>query len=112
MSKYMIIYHAPAGAWDATSSTQEEREESMKAWMKWAADCGDNLLDLGAPLMNGIKLNSDGTKNDSNSNVMGYSILQADDMENAQSFLVDHPHLLWDSTCTIELHEIMPVPGM
>ena len=112
MTKYIVIYHAPADAWEATSSTPEEREESMKAWMLWAGNCGDNLLDLGAPLMNGEQINPDGSSNKSDKNVLGYSILQAENMDEAKSFLVNHPHLKWDVSCSIEVHEVMPMPGM
>lgn len=112
MTKYIVIYHAPADAWEATSSTQEEREESMKAWMQWAGDCGDSLLDLGSPLMNGELINPDGTATKSDKNVLGYSILQAENMDGAKALLVGHPHLKWNATCTIEVHEVMPMPGM
>lgn len=112
MTKYIVIYHAPADAWETTSSTQEEREESVKAWMQWASDCGDRLLDLGAPLMYGIQINPDGTTKTSDKNVMGYSILQTQNLDDAKALLVNHPHLKWDAKCTIEVHEVMPVPGM
>ena len=34
-----------------------------------------------------------------------------EEMEEAQSLLAEHPHLSWDATCRIELHEALPVPG-
>ena len=112
MTKYIVIYHAPAEAWEATSSTPKEREESMKAWMQWAANCEDKLIDLGAPLMYGVQINNDGTSKDSDKNVMGYSILQAENMDGAKALLIEHPHLKWNAECTIEVHEVMPIPGM
>jgi len=112
MTKYIVIYHAPAEAWDATSSTPKEREESMKAWMQWASDCGDNLVELGAPLMHGVQMNPDGTSKSSDKNVMGYSILQAENMDKVRALLINHPHLKWNETCTIEVHEVMAIPGM
>jgi hypothetical protein len=84
----------------------------MKAWMKWASDCGNGLVDMGSPLMNGVKLNPDGTSKDSDNNVLGYSILQAENMDGAKGLLREHPHLNWDATCSIEVHEVMPLPGM
>ena len=112
MKKFIVIYHAPAEAWDPSNSTPEEREKSMAAWMQWAENCGDKLIDMGTPLMNGQQLSHDGTSKNSDKNVLGYSILQAEDMEDAKGLLAGHPHLVWDGTCSIEVHETMPLPGM
>ena len=90
----------------------EDLAEGMKAWMQWAQRCGDKLVDLGAPLMNGKQLNPDGTSQNSEKEVSGYSILQAENMEEAKSLLKGHPHLNWNAYCTIEVHETMPLPGM
>jgi hypothetical protein len=48
----------------------------------------------------------------SNLNIVGYSILQADSREAAKELLEDHPHLGWNTACTIEVFETMPIPGM
>jgi hypothetical protein len=29
----------------------------------------------------------------------------------AKGLLEGHPHLEWDGTCEIEVHEVMPLPG-
>ncbi len=112
MKKFLVIYHAPAEAWDPSNSTPEEREKSMAEWMQWAEKCGAKLVDMGSPLMNGQKLSPDGTSTDSDKKVLGYSVLQAEDMEDAKGLLNGHPHLGWDATCSIEVHETMPMPGM
>lgn len=112
MKKFIVIYHAPAGSWDPSNTTPEEQAKSMEAWMDWAKKCGESLVDMGSPLMNGQQLNPDGTSNNSDKNVLGYSILQAENMEEAKGLLSEHPHLGWDATCSIEVHESMPTPGM
>ena len=58
----------------------------MELWMQWAQKCGDKLVDLGSPLMNGQKLNPDGKSEGSNKNVVGYSVLQAENIEEAKHF--------------------------
>jgi hypothetical protein len=46
----------------------------------------------------------------SESNVVGYSILQAENMEAAKEMLKGHPHLGWADGCSIEVHESLPMP--
>jgi len=112
MKKYIITYNAPIdAAWKTAESSPEEMEKGMQAWMAWAQKCGDRLLDFGTPLGNGIKLGSDGGKEDSDSKVIGYSILQATDLQEVTALLKDHPHLDWNAACEIEVHESLPVPG-
>lgn len=113
MKKFIVIYHAPMDAMAQTAnSTPEEQEKGMEAWMAWAKKCGNKLVDMGAPLMNGQQLNADGTSRNSEKNVAGYSVLQAENMEEAKALLEGHPHLGWNAACSIELHETMPLPGM
>lgn len=112
MKKFIITYHAPSEALERMQNvTPEESKEGMKLWMQWAEKCGDRLIDLGAPLVGGQKLNVNGTSSNSKRQVCGYSILQAENIEEAKELLKGHPHLSgWDNACEIEIHETMPMP--
>ena len=113
MKKFIVTYHAPIDAIQQTlNTTPEQQAKGMEGWMQWAQKCGDKLLDMGAPLANGQQLNTDGTSTASTKNVVGYSILQAENMDEAKSLMNGHPHLGWNPACSIEVHETMPVPGM
>jgi hypothetical protein len=92
-------------------STPEEMAKGMESWMAWAAKCGDQLVDLGNPLAGGQKLIPNGNSESSARGVAGYSILEAENMDDAKSLLIGHPHLAWDAACEIEVHEVMPMPG-
>ena len=92
------------------SATPEEMQEGMKPWMAWAEKCGDRLVDMGTPLIGGQKVTSKGTL-PSEKEVTGYSILQADSMDEAADLLKGHPHLGWAEGCDIEVHECAPLPG-
>ncbi len=94
------------------TTTKEDMEQSMKAWMEWAAKCGESLVDMGLPLIGGQKLNTDGSSTNSDREVCGYSVLQAEDMDGAKALMNGHPHLSWDGACEIEIHEAAPLPGM
>ena len=112
MKNFIVTYHAPIdAAWKTAESTPEEMEEGMKAWMAWAQKCGNKLVDFGTPLGNGVSMKPGGTMESSNSTIIGYSILQAESIEEAKDLCKDHPHLDWNAACEIVVHESLPVPG-
>jgi len=112
MKKFMVLYHTPAGATEKMSaSTPKEMKEGMKSWIEWAKKCGDGLVGMGNPLGNGQKITKSGVSQ-SGKGVVGYSILQAKDMDGAVEMLKGHPHLEWMDACQVEVHEMMPLPGM
>ncbi len=110
MKKYIVIYRATESAMEVMSdATPEDMKKGMEPWMTWAAKCGDGLVDMGTPLGGGQKLNKSGSSS-SVSGVIGYSILQAEDVEAAKSMLRGHPHLDFAEGCEIEVHESLPLP--
>lgn len=111
MTKYMFIYHAPMAPADATPPSQEEMQAIMGQWNAWGDKVGDGLLDFGAPMAHGVRVTPDGTA-PSTHEVAGYSMLEADSLDDAVALAQDHPHLNMPGGCTIEVHEAQPVPGM
>lgn len=109
MKKYFVIYYAPT-AWDMTGASPEEMQKGMEAWMAWAAACGDGLLDMGSPLNKGQKVTKAGASS-SDKGAVGYSILQANTMDEALKMLRNHPHLDWADGCEIEVHEAPDAPS-
>jgi hypothetical protein len=110
MKKFIVIYHAPASAMEQMkNTTSEDMKKGMEPWMEWAKKCGDGLVDMGTPLGGGQKVTQDGISS-SDKGVVGYSILQAENMQAAVEMLKDHPHLKWVGGCEIEVHESMPLP--
>lgn len=53
---------------------------------------------MGTPLGGGQKLTLSGSS-PSDKDVVGYSFLQAEDMEEAKALLAGHPHLEWTGGC-------------
>lgn len=112
MKKYIVLYHAPKGSMENMPKVSpEDMKKNMEPWMVWAKRCGSGLVDLGAPLGMAQKVTSKGAS-DSASTVVGYSVLQAQNMADAVAMLKDHPHNTWMDSCSIEVHESMPLPGM
>jgi len=112
--RFLIIYHAPIDAMAQTANASpEDMEKGMAMWKAWAKRAGSKLTDLGAPLVNGKRLHSNGSSAPSNRDVTGYSLLEADNWEELEDLLSGHPHISgWHPGATIEVHETMLIPGM
>lgn len=111
MSRFLVVYHAPTAVMDQMASMSPEQQKAgMDAWMTWAKSCGDALVDLGMPLANGKSVTPAGTVG-SDKEVCGFSVMQADSMDNVIGLLKTHPHFMMPGQCSIEVHEAMPLPG-
>lgn len=108
----MVLYLAPEGALDKMkNASPEEMKKGMETWMEWAKKLGEKLVDFGMPLGFGQKMTKEGATSNQ-SNINGFSILQAENMEEAKELLKDHPHLSWVEGSEIEVYEFLPMPGM
>ena len=111
MKKFIVLYTASNGLqWEKMkNASPEDMKKGMEQWMVWAKKCGTGLVDMGTPLGNGQKVNKlGGTPSDKG--IIGYSILQAENMQAALEMLKAHLHLEWAEGCEIEVHESMPLP--
>jgi hypothetical protein len=111
MSKYLFVYHAPMSPADAAPPTPEQMDAVMGEWNAWAGRVGSGMVDFGAPLAGGTRVSPDGTS-PSTREVVGYSLLEADDMASALDLARNHPHLNMPGGCEIEVHEAQAIPGM
>jgi len=112
MKKFIVLYYAPISAEEQIAgATPEKTKAGMEPWMNWAKKCGDSLLDMGGPLGNAQNIKKSGVSK-SQSKAVGYSILQGDNMEKIVGLMKEHPHLMWNPECEIEIHEVLAMPGM
>lgn len=109
MKKFLVLYYAPAeeAMKMMATATPEQKEAGMKPWMDWMAKCGPALVEGGAPTMPGQVIGAHGGWGASGSDVGGYSVLQADTIEEAKKLLEGHPHLMWLPSCRVEVLEMM-----
>ena len=111
MNKYLVVYHAPPSFSKKMEEVKsEDKMAEMGRWQKWFEASGDAMVDMGAPLSGGTNVVKSGKKT-GESDVVGYSIIQAKTMDAAKKIMKTHPHLMQDNSCAIEIHESAPLPG-
>jgi hypothetical protein len=101
MSKFLVLYRSPISAREQmANATPEQAQAGMQAWQAWAEGAGAPIVDLGAPL-------------DGDTDVTGFSVLQADSRGSLDELLADqdHPHRQTPGA-SIDVLEFMPIPGM
>lgn len=108
MGRFVVLYNAPSSAREQmASATPEQAQAGMQAWMTWAGEAGSAIVDLGAPLQPVAKVPGGAS---ANSEISGYSILQAEDRAALEALLAKHPHLHMPGA-SIEVLEVLPIPG-
>ncbi len=85
----------------------EEMKKGMEPCLAWFKKCGKSIVDQGNHLGNVVHVSKRGGSK-SESQVTGYGVIQADDMEAAKAMVKDHPHFMLPKA-SIELLEIMPM---
>lgn len=112
MKKFTVLYFAPIEEQKKMAEKNPaEIIEGMKPWLDWQEKVGDALVEMGAPLINGKKITKSGVS-DSEKEVAGYSVLQAESIDEVSTLLENHPHLEMMDDAEIEVYEQFPLPGM
>ena len=97
MKKYMLLYKGPATAPDA----------SHEGWPAWFGKVGDQLVDVGSPIVRGLALHKDGAPSKDATSLNGYSIIQAETIDDAIRLAKDHPYLsLGKGEYSVEIFEL------
>lgn len=97
MKRFILFYKGPATPPDA----------SHEKWPDWFRKAGEQLVDRGSPMQNGLVLHPDGSTSVPETNTNGYSMIQAKNFEEASKLLKDHPLLtLGSDEYAIEIFEL------
>lgn len=100
MGKFVVVYEG-----GGMGATPEEQEASMNAWMSWFGSLGSAVLDMGNPFVNSTALMSDGSRAEPTRMLSGYSIIEADSLDDAASLVAKCPNLA--SGGTLEIYEAL-----
>lgn len=108
MKKYLVLYRSSVPAKEQMMQmTPEQRKASMDAWTSWGEKAGSALVEWGAPTGDSTLLR--GTPGPGH--IGGYSIVRAESLDAARRLFDGHPHFE-DPGASIELLELLPLPGM
>ena len=108
MPKFILLYNGPATP--PSEMEPDKVQEVMRAWQAWMENVGPALVDVGAPMDNGVSVVDDGSTRQA-AELNGYSIVEADDRDAALALVVGHPFLS-DKTgnFSVDVYELLPVP--
>ena len=90
MKQYLVL------AFSAPGEQPENHEAggSMEDWGAWMKEQGENVIDMGSPLANGVEGSISGGFNEIKPDqwpAQGYMMIQAEDMAAAQELMKDSP---------------------
>jgi hypothetical protein len=98
MKKFVLLY---TGTRD-----QAPTDESIAAWGEWFGSLGDKLVDAGNPFGQGREVSAGSTTelSPSASGVTGYTLINAQDIDEAEKIALTHP-----TVPSIQVFEAMPM---
>jgi len=108
MKKFILLYNGPATP--PEQMAPEQVKSVMAKWREWMEKIGDAMVDMGQPMANGEAIVDDGSAGKA-TQLSGYTIIQAENMEEAKKLVDGHPFLS-DKTgkFSVEIHELLPIP--
>lgn len=90
---------------------QEKERAAMNAWMKWGETYKKQIIDMGGPLGKTKKADRSGVSDIKNL-MTGYTVFEAESHDAAVKMFKDHPHFSMFPGESVEVMEILPIPGM
>ena len=111
MAQFVFFYRASPEAMQRMGSASPEQQQAhMGKWQAWTESNAESLLNAGTPFSGGQVLSRAGSS-EVDGTMMGFAILQAEDMAAAEAILRTDPFLDQGEGCTIEVYECMSMPG-
>lgn len=91
MARYMIIYSGGMGM----GASPDEQQRIMAEWGAWYDRMGASIVDGGAPFGNAKHLRGNGIEDGplGDTPATGYTVIEADSLDDAAAACEGHPHL-------------------
>lgn len=116
MKKFLAIYLGSREAFEKYKAMDEQMRKErdtagMEAWMKWATDNKDSIVEMGTPLGKTKRVDKSGIS-DTKNELGAYTVVQAESHEAAAKLFENHPHFTVFPGESVEVMECLPMPGM
>ena len=98
MAKFVVVYKGGSMA-----ETSEEQEAVMKQWMDWFGTLGAAVTDFGNPFSFSTAVSADGSRGETTTGLGGYSILEAEALDQAATLVKGCPVL--STGGSVEIYE-------
>jgi hypothetical protein len=110
MANFLVLYRSPTSAEEQMANADPAQAQAgMDAWMAWAKEAADAVVDLGTPLGAGRHVGAAGTTG-ATADVAGYSILTGASLDAITQLMQHHPHLHGPGN-TIDVLPMLAMPG-
>jgi hypothetical protein len=107
MKKFVFVYY---NGGDPSQTSKEDMEQIMADWGKWFEEMGSSLVDGGNPFGPGMTVNAAGVSEVKDMPASGYTIINAENMEDAVEKAKNHPmHKHTNGAATIQVYETFPM---
>jgi hypothetical protein len=104
MAKFIYLYRGAL-----PNLTPEQGAQRMAAFGAWMEKVGAALVDAGSPFGTSASIRDDGTEGTAG-DLIGYSIVEADDLTEAKALTDALPFLSdSDGKCAVEIFELLPM---
>jgi hypothetical protein len=117
MKKFLAIYLGSPAAmeksgWNTMDEAQRKKLEAsgMKAWGDWMSTHQAAIVEQGGPLGKTKRAAAQGIADTKNS-MVGYVLVQAASHEAAAKMFERHPHFTIFPGDSVEIMEVLPIPG-
>ncbi len=113
MKKFLVLYKSSQSGFEQMkNATPEQQKAGMDAWMTWSKKAGPSIVDMGSPLGKSMRVTKSGDASETRNDLGGYSVMQAESKEALAATMKGHPHFMMPGDASIEIIELMPIPGM
>jgi hypothetical protein len=104
MAKYLLLFGG-----GSMPESEAAQAQVMKAWEAWFTELGSAVADPGNPFTPAAKkVSSDGSIGDAAASASGYSVIEADSLDQAAKLATGCPVLQGGATITVfETFEVM-----
>jgi hypothetical protein len=110
MAKFLALYMGASDGSEPPPPSADAITKGMAAWTKWMSDHAGAVVESGGPLGKTKKASKAGITETKNA-VAGYVIVEAPSQDAAARMFLDHPHFAIFPGDSVEIMEVMPIPG-